>query len=64
MLYVNPVGVGDATRIGLTRDPEAKQKLALQELEHLFLYTLLQEMHKTVSIVEDPERSPERDFYN
>lgn len=64
MLYVNPVGEGNATGIALAKDPDKKQKMALQELEHLFLYTLVQEMHKTATIVEDPEKSPERDFYS
>jgi len=64
MLYVNPVGDGNTTGIALAKDPAKKQKMALQELEHLFLFTLVQEMHKTASIVEDPEKSPERDFYN
>ena len=64
MLYVNPLGVGNAARIGLTKDPQAKQKVALQELEHLFLFTLLQEMRKTVPILEDTEGGTERGFYN
>ena len=64
MLYVNPVGEGNATGISLAKDPEKKQKMALQELEHLFLYSLVHEMRKTASIVEDPEKSSERDFYN
>ena len=64
MLYVNPLGTGNATRIDLTKDPGAKQKVALEELEHLFLFTLLQEMRKTVPILEETEGGPERGLYN
>jgi len=63
MLYVNPLDAGNATRIDLTKDPGAKQKVALEELEHLFLFTLLQEMRKTVPILEETEGGPERGLY-
>ncbi len=64
MLYVNPVAVGNTTGINLAKDPEAKQKMALQELEHFFLFTLLQEMRKSIPVVEGEKAGPEGDFYN
>lgn len=46
MLYVNPVSPAISARA-----PEHTQrKAALQEFEHLFLYSLLREMKQTVSI--------------
>jgi Rod binding domain-containing protein len=48
MLYVNPLesSVGSLTRVDSPGAP-GREKLALQELEHTFLFTLLQEMRKT-----------------
>jgi len=50
MLYVNPVELGLAGRVASTSGDEAKRQQALGELEHLFLYTLLQEMRKSVVV--------------
>jgi flagellar protein FlgJ len=48
MLYVNPLtGPAAALVSGAQADP-ARQRLALQEMEHMFLFTLLQEMRKSV----------------
>ncbi|HUW61321.1 MAG TPA: rod-binding protein [Candidatus Bathyarchaeia archaeon] len=47
MLYVNPV----SPLLNLTTgENEAKRTAALQEFEHLFLYSLLREMHQSVSV--------------
>lgn len=48
MLYVNPVATPYAVRANLLGDEAAREKLALQELEHLFAYMLLQELRKTI----------------
>ena len=65
MLYVNPLETSVASRTAT--GPEAKkaqEKVALQELEHLFLFTLLQEMRKTVPLAKDTEKSQEKQIYN
>lgn len=47
MLYVNPAQNGHAVRPGLS--PAAgKRQAALEEFEHYFLFTLLEEMRKSV----------------
>lgn len=51
MLYVNPVNPAlNRIEMGTPAADEARKKTALQEMEHLFLYTLLREMHQTVSV--------------
>jgi Rod binding domain-containing protein len=63
MLYVNPLEAPNLGRLQAATDPKAKEKLALQELEHLFLLTLLQEMRKTIPIARSPEAGPEKELY-
>jgi len=63
MLYVNPLGVGNVDRINAIKDPQKKEKLALQEFEHLFLFTLLQEMRKTIPLLKETEGGQEKDLY-
>lgn len=51
MLYVNPVSPAlNRIEAGSPAAEEARKKTAMQELEHLFLYTLLREMRQTVSV--------------
>jgi Rod binding domain-containing protein len=69
MLYVNPLGTQDWARVqssadGASGDNQVREKAVLQELEHLFLFTLLQEMRKTVSIAGESEKSPGSDLYD
>ncbi len=63
MLYVNPLGTQDWARIQAPSDNPAREKAALKELEHFFLYTLLQEMRKTVSIAGETDKSRESSMY-
>lgn len=48
MLYVNPLVAPQTIRADIPGDGSGREKLALQELEHLFAYTLLQELRKSV----------------
>ena len=48
MLYVNPAASLHAVRGEALSQPEAKERLALEEFEHFFVFTLLQEMRKTI----------------
>lgn len=48
MLYVNPVSNLDTLRTDGSPDSALRRKTALQELDRLFAFTLLQEMRKTV----------------
>lgn len=48
MLYVNPVSSLDSFRAEGLPDGEARRRAALEELDRLFAFTLLQEMRKTV----------------
>ena len=51
MIYVNPVNPLLNRTTGMTATGnEAQRKAALQEFEHLFLYSLLREMHQSVSV--------------
>ena len=52
MLYVNPILNRPSSTADSGAFAEIKKKVALEELEHLFTYMLLQEMRKTVP--EDP----------
>jgi len=65
MLYVNPLDARMAKSLGEVYADigKAREKAALQELEHLFLYTLLREMHKTVDISGRSSTSREKDLY-
>ena len=65
MLYVNPLETSVASRTAAGPEAnKAKEKVALQELEHLFLFTLLQEMRKTIPLAKDTEKSQEKQIYN
>ena len=51
MLYINPILALEPTSGNAALGPEkARQReaLALEEFEHMFLFTLLQEMRKTI----------------
>jgi Rod binding domain-containing protein len=51
MIYVNPVNPLLNRTSGMTgAGTEAQQKAALQEFEHLFLYSLLRQMHESVTV--------------
>jgi len=56
MLYVNPIAEKITPKAGISEDPAARTQ-ALGELEHLFLFTLLQEMNKTTTIASEPQSS-------
>jgi Rod binding domain-containing protein len=43
---------------------EAREKTALQELEHLFLFTMLREMRKTTQPAKSVDNSSERQTYD
>ena len=64
MLYVNPL----AQRLDMTGQADfnapARQKYALQELEHMFIFTLLTEMRKSVSAGGLFEESSEMGHFN
>ena len=56
MLYVNPidsVSVGPTTGVA---DKARSEKAALQELEHLFMFTLLKEMRKSADMGNEKRR--------
>ena len=64
MLYVNPmVGLSEARSQSVIRGSSGRQKLALQEYEHYFLFSLLQEMQKTVPQSELFGSGPELGYY-
>ena len=48
MLYVNPLAEPIMARAESTAASTPRRKVALQELEHYFLFMLLREMRKTV----------------
>lgn len=48
MLYVNPVSSLETFRAEGAPNDAVRQRAALEELDHLFAFTLLQEMRKTV----------------
>lgn len=62
MLYVDPLSSFYAQRFDVGR-ADGKERVALQELEHYFLYTLLQEMHKTMGRFAGVPQSREVSFY-
>ncbi len=63
MLYVNPLaGLFEAKGQGIVATP-GRQKLALQEYEHYFLFSMLQEMQKTVPKGQLFGSGPELGYY-
>ena len=50
MLYVNPIDSRIAALVASPSADEAKRTQAFEELSRLFLYTLLQEMRRTVDV--------------
>lgn len=64
MLYVNPLTMRETGLAATGTDKTAREKAALQELEHLFLFTMLQEMRKTTTIDKSGENSSENQTYN
>lgn len=48
MLYVNPLAALSTSRLGPAVNSPERQELALKELEHYFLFTLLREMRRTL----------------
>lgn len=63
MLYVNPM-----TSLSANADPgrfqAAKEKQSLQEMERLFLYTMMQEMRKTTGIAKSDDNSQAKAYFN
>ena len=49
MLYVNPLASPYAARTAWMEGGRTKEKVALKELDQLFVYTLVREMRKTTS---------------
>ena len=49
MLYVNPLEVSRGARTSQILEGASREKTALKEYEHYFLYTLLREMRNTVT---------------
>ena len=64
MLYVNPLATPAAARMDSLTSGSAKEKVALNELEHYFLFMLLQEMRKTVRIAGESTRNHERQLFD
>ncbi len=66
MLYVNPMATSLGNTLAHTKNPARRQQLALQELEHYFLYTLFKEMRKTLQgdtvLGNKTEQGPVRDM--
>ncbi|MBN2307531.1 MAG: rod-binding protein [Candidatus Hydrogenedentes bacterium] len=48
MLYVNPIATSYASQAGAASGDAARERMAVEELEHFFVFTLLQEMRKTI----------------
>ena len=48
MLYVNPLATTYALQADLALEEGARERVALKELEQYFVFTLLQEMRKTI----------------
>ena len=48
MLYVNPLATTYALQADLALDESARERVALKELEQYFVFTLLQEMRKSI----------------
>lgn len=63
MLYVNPLASHvNAPGENISGNP-ARQKMALQEYEHYFLYTMLEEMQKSVPKGGILDSGPEMGYY-
>ena len=63
MLYVNPIDSRIAGNVAALNGDEAKRTQAFEELGRLFLYTLLQEMRRTVDVGGRNGTSHEQDLY-
>jgi len=63
MLYVNPLESRIAGAIAPLSADEAKRTQAFEELGHLFLYTLLQEMRESVDVGGRNETSHDEKLY-
>lgn len=63
MLYVNPMASAYVARADSVMFSAARERVALQELEHYFVYTLLQEMRKSVGSISGTRRTAETRFY-
>ena len=65
MLYVNPLlTVHEGTFDGKVASDPVRERVALEELEHYFLFTLLKEMRKTVPDDGLFGGGPERQLYD
>ena len=60
MLYVNPLE-NRSVAVPAAADKAQKEKMALRELEHFFLYTLMKEMRKTTDV--GNQKSHEQGLY-
>ena len=63
MLYVNPIDSGIPGPTATLNADEAKRTQAFEELGRLFLYTLLQEMRRTVDIAGTNDTSHDEKLY-
>ncbi|MBX7256790.1 MAG: rod-binding protein [Candidatus Hydrogenedentes bacterium] len=63
MLYVNPLANVTEARTGALAKESSREKLALQEYEHYFVFTLLQEMQKSVPKGTLFGNDPDSDYY-
>jgi Rod binding domain-containing protein len=63
MLYVNPLSTPYAVRTESLVSTAGHRQLALKELEQYFLFTLLQEMRKSIPHSGAAPRSPEQRLY-
>lgn len=63
MLYVNPMVSPYNLHAQAVGDDTAQRRIALQELEHYFVYTLLQEMRKSIPEGGLFAASPEKRVY-
>lgn len=64
LLYVNPLESRAVGQAFAGRDPSAREKAALRELEHLFLFTMIKEMRKTTETAKAVGRSHEREIFD
>lgn len=63
MLYVNPLEWNSPVRTAEGPNAAAREKMALRELEHHFLYMLMREMRKTVDIAGQSAKSRDKEVY-
>ncbi len=64
MLYIDPLRSPFLSYPQAAGTEAAKEKAALQELEHYFIYTLLQEMRKTVGNFAGAAQSREASIFD